>query len=44
MINNVVETWHGIISGANPEALNDLLADDVVFYSPWSSPHSTASR
>lgn len=31
MINNVVETWHGIISGANPEALNDLLADDVVF-------------
>ncbi|AMT70062.1 nuclear transport factor 2 family protein [Mycobacteroides immunogenum] len=34
MINNVVETWHGIISGANPEALNDLLADDVVFYSP----------
>ncbi|TDZ93955.1 nuclear transport factor 2 family protein [Mycobacteroides salmoniphilum] len=34
MINSVVENWHGIISGANPEALNELLADDVVFYSP----------
>ncbi|OHU30883.1 hypothetical protein BKG76_04005 [Mycobacteroides franklinii] len=34
MINNVVETWHGIISGANPEALNDLLAEDATFYSP----------
>ncbi|MUM15707.1 nuclear transport factor 2 family protein [Mycobacterium sp. CBMA271] len=34
MINSVVETWHGIISGANPEALNGLLHDDVVFHSP----------
>lgn len=34
MINDVVETWHGIISGANPEALNDLLAEDAAFYSP----------
>ncbi|MGH3723849.1 MAG: nuclear transport factor 2 family protein [Mycobacterium sp.] len=34
MINNVVETWHGIISGATPEALDELLADDVAFYSP----------
>ncbi|MBB4854844.1 ketosteroid isomerase-like protein [Mycobacteroides chelonae] len=34
MINDVVETWHGIISGANPEALTDLLAEDAVFYSP----------
>lgn len=34
MINDVVETWHGIISGANPEALNDLLAEDAAFHSP----------
>lgn len=34
MINNVVETWHQIISGASPEALDDLLAEDVVFHSP----------
>lgn len=34
MIEQVVETWHRIVSGKAPDALDDLLADDVVFYSP----------
>ncbi len=34
MIENVVETWHRFVTGALPGALGDLLADDVVFYSP----------
>ncbi len=34
MIEKVVETWHGVVAGERPEALNDLLADDVVFDSP----------
>ena len=34
MIKKVVETWHRIIAGELPEALDGLLADDVVFYSP----------
>jgi hypothetical protein len=34
MIEPVVETWHRFAAGERPEALEDLLADDVVFYSP----------
>lgn len=34
MIEQVVETWHRIVAGKAPDALDDLLADDVVFYSP----------
>ena len=33
MIEKVVETWHRFLAG-EPEALDGLLADDVVFYSP----------
>jgi hypothetical protein len=33
MIKNVVETWHRVVAGER-EALDGLLADDVVFYSP----------
>lgn len=31
---DVIARWHGFISGETPGALDDLLADDVVFYSP----------
>lgn len=34
MIDNPVERWHQIVVTQNPDALNDLLADDAVFYSP----------
>jgi hypothetical protein len=34
MIEKVVETWHRLLAGERPEALDGLLADDVVFYSP----------
>jgi hypothetical protein len=34
MIAKVVETWHRFVAGELPEALDGLLADDVVFYSP----------
>jgi hypothetical protein len=34
MIEKVVETWHRFLAGERPEALDGLLADDVVFYSP----------
>lgn len=34
MIEQVVETWERFLAGELPEALEELLADDVVFYSP----------
>jgi hypothetical protein len=34
MIEEVVERWHRFIMGTLPGGLDDLLADDVVFYSP----------
>jgi hypothetical protein len=34
MIEKVVATWHRIVAGELPEALDGLLADDVVLYSP----------
>jgi hypothetical protein len=34
MIKKVVETWHRIVAGELREALDGLLAGDVVFYSP----------
>jgi ketosteroid isomerase-like protein len=34
VIEAVIERWHGILHARSPEALDDLLADDVVFYSP----------
>lgn len=34
MIAKVVETWHRFVAGELPEALDGLLADEVVFYSP----------
>ena len=33
-IEQVVERWHQFIRGDAPDALDELLADDVVFYSP----------
>ena len=34
MIEAVVERWHRLVRGEDEGALDDLLADDVVFYSP----------
>ena len=34
MIESVVERWHQHLRGELPGGLDDLLADDVVFYSP----------
>ena len=34
MIERVVEQWHAYVRGEAPDALDELLADDVVFYSP----------
>ena len=34
MIQKVVGTWHRVIAGERLEALDGLLAADVVFYSP----------
>jgi hypothetical protein len=34
MIEKMVETWHRVVAGERPEALDGVLADDVVFYSP----------
>jgi ketosteroid isomerase-like protein len=34
VIERVVERWHAFLRGEAPDALHDLLADDVVFYSP----------
>ena len=34
MIEDVVAQWHAYLSGELPGGLDDLLDDDVVFYSP----------
>jgi hypothetical protein len=34
MIENVIERWHRYLRGELPGGLDELLADDVVFYSP----------
>lgn len=34
MISGVIERWHQHLRGELPGGLDDLLADDVVFYSP----------
>ncbi|WP_461535460.1 nuclear transport factor 2-like protein [Spongorhabdus nitratireducens] len=34
MSHPVIKQWHKIIETRNPAPLNDLLADNVVFYSP----------
>ena len=34
MIDRVIERWHAFMRGESPDALDDLLAEDVVFYSP----------
>ena len=34
MIEQVVEQWHAYVRGETPDALDQLLDDDVVFYSP----------
>jgi ketosteroid isomerase-like protein len=34
MIEQVIETWELFLAGQRPDALEELLADDVVFYSP----------
>ena len=34
MIEQVVEKWERFLAGDRPGALDELLADDVVFYSP----------
>ena len=38
MIKKVVETCHRVVAGELSEALDGLLADDVVFYSPIVYP------
>lgn len=34
MIEHVIEKWHAYLRGALPGGLDELLDDDVVFYSP----------
>ena len=34
MIDDVIASWHRYLDGDLPGGLDDLLADDVVFYSP----------
>ncbi|MGM0419247.1 MAG: nuclear transport factor 2 family protein [Thermodesulfobacteriota bacterium] len=34
MIKNTVKAWHELLESKNPEELDNILADDVVFYSP----------
>jgi hypothetical protein len=34
VIDHVIERWHAFMRGETPDALEDLLEDDVVFYSP----------
>ena len=34
MIEQAIERWHRFLDGHQPEELDALLADDVVFYSP----------
>jgi hypothetical protein len=38
MYKNTLEKWHAMLETRDPSGLADLLADDVVFYSPvvWS--------
>jgi hypothetical protein len=33
-IHKTIENWHQLIKAGDPEQLNDLLADEVVFHSP----------
>ena len=33
-IHKTIENWHQLIKTGDPEQLNDLLADEVVFHSP----------
>ena len=34
MAHKVIDNWHSLISSGNLEALDDLLSDEVLFYSP----------
>lgn len=34
MVSDPLESWHNIVRNRDASGLNDLLADDVVFYSP----------
>ena len=34
MLEQVIQKWHGHVDGTSPGVLDELLADDVVFYSP----------
>ena len=34
MIEHTIEKWHAYLRGEDPDGLDDLLDDDVVFYSP----------
>ena len=34
MIDDVIDRWHRFLAGDLPAGLDELLADDVVFYSP----------
>ena len=34
MIEQVIEEWHAFLRGDRPDALDELLDDDVVFFSP----------
>ena len=42
MIEKVVETWRRFVAGEGPEALDGLLANDVVVYSPVVHTRSAA--
>jgi ketosteroid isomerase-like protein len=34
MIEDVIDRWHAFLTAGDPDGLDRLLADDVVFYSP----------
>lgn len=34
MTSNVIDAWHGLLKSKDPQELDSLLSDDVVFYSP----------
>ena len=34
MLESTIAAWHAFVRGESPDALSELLADDVVFYSP----------
>ena len=34
MIEQTIERWHRLVDAKDAEALNDILADNVVFHSP----------